>query len=40
MKERKKELKHFRDLQVYQLVFQAAMKIFEITKVLQKGNYD
>jgi four helix bundle protein len=30
--ERKKDLKHFRDLEVYQLAFQAAMKIFEITK--------
>lgn len=32
MKERKKEIKHFRDLEVYQLAFQTAMKIFEITK--------
>ena len=31
--ERKKDLKHFRDLEVYQFAFQAAMKIFEITKV-------
>lgn len=30
--ERKKDLKHFRDLEVYQLAFKAAMKIFEITK--------
>jgi four helix bundle protein len=30
--ERKKDLKHFRDLQVYQFAFQAAMKIFEMTK--------
>jgi four helix bundle protein len=30
--ERKKDLKHFRDLEVYQLAFQAAMRIFEITK--------
>jgi four helix bundle protein len=30
--ERKKDLKHFRDLDVYQIAFQAAMKIFTITK--------
>ena len=30
--ERKKDLKHFRDLDVYQCAFQEAMKIFEITK--------
>ena len=30
--ERKKDLKHFRDLEVYQCAFQAAMKIFGITK--------
>lgn len=30
--ERKKDLKHFRDLDVYQCAFQASMKIFEITK--------
>ncbi|MFA5806304.1 MAG: four helix bundle protein [Melioribacteraceae bacterium] len=30
--ERKKDLKHFRDLEVYQFAFQAAMKIFEMTK--------
>jgi len=30
--ERKKEIKHFRDLEVYQKAFQMAMKIFEITK--------
>ena len=32
MKDRKRELKHFRDLEVYQLAFQTAMRIFEITK--------
>lgn len=30
--ERKREIKHFRDLEVYQKAFQIAMKIFEITK--------
>ncbi|MFA5806302.1 MAG: four helix bundle protein [Melioribacteraceae bacterium] len=30
--ERKKDLKHFRDLDVYQKAFELAMKIFEITK--------
>jgi four helix bundle protein len=30
--ERKKDLKHFRDLEVYLFAFRAAMKIFEITK--------
>ena len=30
--ERKKEIKLFRDLEVYQKAFQMAMKIFEITK--------
>jgi four helix bundle protein len=30
--ERKKDLKHFRDLEVYQIAFQAAMRIYEITK--------
>lgn len=30
--ERKKDLKHFRDLEVYQFSFGSAMKIFEITK--------
>ncbi len=30
--ERKREIKHFRDLEVYQKAFQMAMKIFEITK--------
>ncbi len=32
MKDRKKDLKHFRDLEVYQRAFAAAMRIFEITK--------
>jgi four helix bundle protein len=30
--ERKKVLKHFRDLEVYHFAFQASMKIFELTK--------
>lgn len=30
--ERKKFLKHFRDLDVYQFAFNSAMRIFEITK--------
>ncbi|MBA4311621.1 MAG: hypothetical protein C0417_03220 [Chlorobiaceae bacterium] len=30
--ERKKDLKHFRDLEVYQLAFKLAMNIFQITK--------
>jgi four helix bundle protein len=30
--ERKKELKHFRDLEVYQRAFRTAMRIYEITK--------
>jgi len=30
--ERKKTLKHFRDLDVYQKAFRAAMRIYEITK--------
>lgn len=30
--ERKKDLRHFRDLEVYQRGFAAAMRIFEITK--------
>ena len=29
---RKKDIKHFRDLEVYKRAFSAAMKIFEITK--------
>jgi four helix bundle protein len=32
--EKKKNIKHFRDLEVYQFAFKAAMRIFEIT-----GNY-
>ncbi|HEX3033791.1 MAG TPA: four helix bundle protein [Thermodesulfobacteriota bacterium] len=30
--ERKRDLNHFRDLEVYQLAFNSAMKIFQITK--------
>ena len=30
--ERKKDLKHFRDLEVYQVAFKSAMNIFQITK--------
>jgi four helix bundle protein len=30
--ERKSDLRHFRDLEVYQKAFQASMKIFNITK--------
>ena len=30
--ERKRDLKHFRDLEVYQRAFAAAMRIFEVTK--------
>lgn len=30
--ERKKTLKHFRDLEVYQIAFKCAMKIFQMTK--------
>ncbi|MCZ7604198.1 MAG: four helix bundle protein [Melioribacteraceae bacterium] len=30
--ERKKDLKHFRDLEVYQVAFESAMKIFTLTK--------
>src|SRR4030066_2076980 len=30
--ERKRDLKHFRDLEVYQKAFRAAMRIYEITK--------
>lgn len=30
--ERKKDLKHFRDLEVYQFAFKSAMRIFEISK--------
>lgn len=32
MRDRKKDLKHFRDLEVYQRAFTAAMSIYEITK--------
>lgn len=35
---RKKEIKHFRDLDVYQKAFQMAMKIFEITKSFPKED--
>jgi four helix bundle protein len=31
--ERKKDLKHFRDLEVYQFAFKSAMQIFDITKI-------
>lgn len=34
--ERKKELKSFRDLEVYQKAFKLAMRIFEITKEFPK----
>ena len=30
--EKKKDLKHFRDLEVYQIAFNSAMKIFNLTK--------
>ena len=30
--ERKRDLRHFRDLEVYQLAFALAMEIFDITK--------
>ncbi len=30
--ERKKDIKHFRDLEVYQRAFAAAMRIFELTR--------
>ena len=30
--ERKRELRHFRDLEVYQRAFKTAMRIYEITK--------
>jgi four helix bundle protein len=33
---RKKDIKHFRDLEVYQRAFSAAMKIFKITKDFPK----
>ena len=31
-RERKKDIRHFRDLEVYQRAFAAAMEIFELTK--------
>ena len=31
--ERKKNIRHFRDLEVYRRAFDAAMKIFEVTKI-------
>ncbi|MEW6097516.1 MAG: four helix bundle protein [bacterium] len=36
--ERKKEIRHFRDLDVYQKAFRLAMKIFEITKSFPKDE--
>ncbi len=30
--ERKRDIRHFRDLEVYQIAFKAAMRIFELTK--------
>lgn len=30
--ERKKDIRHFRDLEVYQIAFKAAMRIFELTR--------
>lgn len=32
MTERKKDIRHFRDLEVYQMAFRSAMQIFETTK--------
>ena len=32
MAERKKDIRHFRDLEVYQRAFRAAMELFQITK--------
>ena len=32
MAERKKDIQHFRDLEVYQRAFRAAMELFEVTK--------
>ena len=32
MTERKRDIRHFRDLEVYQRAFDAAMEIFELTK--------
>ena len=34
--ERKKKIEHFRDLEVYQRAFKAAMRIFELTKGFPK----
>lgn len=34
--ERKKQIRHFRDLEVYQRAFSAAMKVYEITKDFPK----
>lgn len=34
--ERKKDLKHFRDLEVYQISFKSAMNIYQITKDFPK----
>ena len=31
--ERKKDIRRFRDLEVYQRAFRAAMELFEITKI-------
>ncbi len=36
MMERKKEIKHFRDLVVYQRAFNTAMRIYKITKNFPK----
>lgn len=32
MRERKREIRHFRDLEVYEIAFGCAISIFEITK--------
>ena len=32
-REKKKRIKHFRDLEVYERAFNAAMRIYQITKV-------
>lgn len=37
--ERKKELKHFRDLEVYQRAFKTAMRIYEITKAFPESEH-
>lgn len=36
MRDRKKDLKHFRDLEVYQRAFKLAMEIFQATKTFPK----